>query len=407
MRDDIRGGALVAERLLAGAPPAEVLGKAGPHAWLELDLAVRSWRAATLSLPSLDEVEGVRRSLRTRLRSPGPITESRLAVALCHPNGRVREAALLRAAAQPALLPLVVVRCTDWADPVRERARQVLRDTLTPDTAEALAPVILLVGRRDRGGFATELLADVLRRTPRARLMELLASPEREIRRFAHRLAVEQRLLFPVELARRAAHDLDPVVQSVCADTVLATVTADTPDDVLQPLLGARRPRVRAAGVTALRPAGRPERATPFLTDRSALVRACARYVVRQYGTDPLPLYRGWCSAGDPVPGAVIGLAECGERTDAGTLWDLLGHPSGAVRARAVAGLRVLDVTDVRRMRALLDDPAPGVVRETLRTLLPSARLLPGDWLLERAGDEHPAHVRRAALRLLERRGSA
>jgi hypothetical protein len=63
-------------------------------------------------------------------------------------------------------------------------------------------------------------------------------------------------------------------------------------DEVLGPLLGARNPRARATGVTALRAAGRPGRAEGFLADRSGVVRACARYVVRQGGGDPLASYR-------------------------------------------------------------------------------------------------------------------
>jgi HEAT repeat protein len=176
------------------------------------------------------------------------------------------------------------------------------------------------------------------------------------------------------------------------------------PEDVLPPLLTARNPRTRSAGVTALRRAGRPEQAKPFLSDRSALVRACARYVVRQHGGDPATWYRQQCTRPDTPhvpPGEVIGLAECGERADAGLLWPLLAHPAPGVRAAAVAGLRTLDCASAERARPLLDDPAAGVVRETALALLPSAKDLPADWLLERIGSKRPRHVRLAAFRRL------
>lgn len=162
--------------------------------------------------------------------------------------------------------------------------------------------------------------------------------------------------------------------------------------------------------MTALRRTGEPERAVAFLADRSAMVRACARYVVRQAGGDPVAWYRERCArAGDPLlpPGAVIGLAECGERADADTLWALLAHPSAAVRARAVAGLRVLDTADVRRLHPLLDDPAPGVVRETVLAVEPSVHLLSDEWLGERLDAGRPRHVRVGALRLAFRRGGS
>jgi len=361
----------------------ERTGLGDPLAWLRLDEA-----------------------LRREPYAPAGLAEPQLAIALCHYDGRIREAALQQAAGYPVLLPLVVVRCADWVEQVRERARELLREALDTDTALALAPLILLFGRRGRGAFAIELLDQVLRRAAREQLAPLLVHPDRAVRRFVHRLAVEENLLSPAELARTAARDADTVVQNLCADAALAVVarTGDY-DEVLGPLLGARNPRARAAGVTVLRAAGRAAEAEGFLADRSGVVRACARYVVRQGGADPLASYRSWCRAAEPVPGAVIGLAECGGRDDAEVLWPLVSHPSAAVRARAVAGLRVLDVGDVRRLLPLLDDPAPGVVREATLALLPSADLVPDGWLMERLGGGWPRHVRVAAFRLLDARG--
>jgi hypothetical protein len=350
-------------------------------------------------------------ALRRESYAPSGLTESQLAIDLCHHDGRVREAALQQAVGHPVLLPLVVVRCADWVSQVRERARELLSEALDVETGVALAPLILLFRRRGRGAFAIESLDAVLRRASREQLAPLLTCADRAVRRHVHRLAVEEGLLSPAELARAAAaRDADTAVQILCADAALAAVakTGDY-DEVLEPLLGARNPRARAAGVTALRAAGRPERAEGFLADRSTVVRACARYVVRQHGGDPLAVYRAWCSAGDPVPGAVSGLAECGGRGDAEVLWGLVGHPAASVRARAVGGLRVLDVVDVRRMLPLLDDPAPGVVREATLALLPSARLVPDGPLMERLAGEWPKgwprHVRVGAFRLLDERG--
>ncbi|MGW0583721.1 HEAT repeat domain-containing protein, partial [Streptomyces sp. NPDC002920] len=246
------------------------------------------------------------------------------------------------------------------------------------------------------------------RAAPPETLAPLYTDPGRAVRRYAYRLAVDEGFLSPAELARAAARDSDAVVRSLCADAALAAVSDDggAYDDVLEPLLAARGPRARAAGVTALRRAGRPERAVGFLGDRSGLVRACARYVVRQYGGDPLTWYRERCAEPEgPAPGAVIGLAESGGREDAELLRPLLGHPSAGVRARAVAGLRILDVTDVRRLRPLLDDPAPGVVREVTAALLPSAERLDEAELTARLADRWPRHVRVAAFRLLDAQG--
>lgn len=427
-----------------GAPLPSTLDLMDPAAWLALDAGVRE----VTGYRSLDA--GVRtvtgyRSLVAAVRKvafwgspvahagpppvdPGQDEESGLVLALCHRNGRVRQEAVRRSAGRPGLLPLIVIRCTDWAGPVREAARRLLREALDEDSATTLAPLVLLVGRRHRGAFGVELLGEVLRRAPLERLAVLFAAPDRAVRRFAYRLAVERRLLGPVELARAAARDVDAVVQDLCATAALAALTTlrdeaahetsgthethdaaaqETYEAVLAPLLTARHPRARSAGVTALRRAGLSERAEAFLGDRSGLVRACARYVVRQHGGDPAAWYRERCTAAAGpgwAPGAVVGLAECGNRPDAALLWPLLTHPAAAVRARAVAGLRLLDCVEAGRLLPLLDDAAAGVARETALALVPSVGQLPVDRLLERLYGR-PRHVRLAAFRLLDARG--
>ncbi|MEU8705612.1 hypothetical protein [Streptomyces sp. NPDC048565] len=375
-----------------------MLDATDPGEWLALDAGVRvvTWHSAPL--PQWEHSAPLPADL-TRLG------ESQLALALCHRDGRIRQEAVRRSAPYPGLLPLIVIRCTDWVGPVRAQARRLLREVLDVDAAAGLASLILRVGRRDRGAFGVEVLGETLRRAALGRLTALLSSSDRVVRRFAYQLAIDGRLLGPVELARAAAQDGDALIQDRCATAALtALCDAKAYGDVLPHLLTARNPRTRSAGVTALRKAGRPEDATPFLGDRSALVRACARYVVRQHGGDPVAWYRERCATPDSrdvPPGAVIGLAECGDRAAAGLLWPLLANPAAGVRARAVAGLRTLDCAHAERLRPLLDDPAPGVVRETAVALLPSARELPADWLLERTGSERARHIRLAAFRLL------
>ncbi|MFF4057524.1 hypothetical protein ACFYZ8_05170 [Streptomyces sp. NPDC001668] len=416
MRGNNGDGTAAAVRLAEGASLGEAVDTADPGAWIGLDAGVRAsgWTHGDDPwLPPGWERTASGRALTDALRegstAAGLLTEGQLALGLCHRDGRVRSAALARAAAYPGLLPLVVVRCSDWASPVREDARRLLADVLDAGSAVRLMPLILRIGRRDRGDLVTGLATRLLRAAPRDTLVPLYTDADRTTRRHGYRLAVKEGYLSPAELARAAARDDDTVVQGLCADAALAGVVEGGVDDaVLEPLLAARNPRVRSAGVTALRRAGQGERAVGFLGDRAGMVRACARYVVRQSGGDPLAWYRRRCAdAGDAAlpAGAVSGLAECGSRSDAELLWALTSHPDPVVRARAVGGLRTLDVLDVRRLRALLDDPAAGVVREATLALVPSARLLDAGWLLERLAVERARETRVSAFRLLQAHG--
>ncbi|MFJ8968997.1 hypothetical protein ACIRJ3_17870 [Streptomyces anulatus] len=404
-------GVAAAVRLGEGVALGEVLDVRDPDSWLSLDVGVRDlgWSQREV-LPTRAEVIDGQTSWGLKgfaaRRQARELDDARLALALCHPDGRVREAAVGKAAGRPALLPLVVVRCADWAAPVRELARKVLRAGLDGADATGLAALVLKAGRRDRGEFAVGLLREVLCQAPHGRLAPLLTDRDRDVRRFAHRIAVAERRLSPAEMARTAARENDTVVQKLCADVALAGASEADYDEVLVPLLGSRSPWLRSAGVTGLRRAEQAGRAQEFLVDRSSLVRACARYVVRQAQVDPLPLYRDWCTrAGEVPPGAPAGLGECGVRADAELLWPLVTHPVGAVRAGAVVGLRALDAVEADRLRALLDDPAPAVAREAATALAPSVGNLDTDWLLDRLAPDRPRHTRLAAFRLLDVQG--
>ncbi|MFR9756718.1 HEAT repeat domain-containing protein [Streptomyces sp. TR06-5] len=391
-----------AARLHDGTPPADAFDTRDPQAWLALDQEVRedAFRHGPAS-PST-------RSLILRGSDPVDHGEASAALALCHRDGRVRERTLERAAAYPNLLPLVAIRCTDWVEPVRSRARQLLREALDIGTAVRLAPLLLLLGRRGRGAAGLALLHETLAPATAEQLAPLLEGTDRTARRFAHRLAVAQGLLPPLALARTTVRGDDTVVQNLCAEAAFTTAGPGEEDEVIATLLSARDPGVRSAGVTALRRSGRPEEAEHFLTDRSGLVRACARYVLRQHGTDPRALYLAHLRTPDDPslpPAAAVGLAECGDRSDADLLRRLLVHPVPAVRARTVAGLRLLDSAEAGRLWPLLDDPSAAVVREVAVTLLPAAGELPQDALTERLGPGLPRHVRAAAFRLLHRVG--
>lgn len=396
-------------RLRQGRGLARVLETWRPEAWTALDEDVRTevHRGAPWPGDLRGRLTGERptglRGLVTRA-----LSETELVFALCDPDGRVREAALAHAADRPAVLPLVAIRAADWAAPVRDRARAVLAGALPSADAATLAhtaPVLLRLRDRLRGTEGAALLEERLRTAPAEVLAPLFAHRDRVTRRLALSVAFERRLCAPRELARIAAVDPDQVVQDRAADAALA---ADAPGETLGLLLGARTGRVRAAGVTALHRAGRHAEAEPYLYDRSGLVRACARWVLRQGGIDPLARYRAACADPATVPDrAPLGLAECGERAvDLPALWALTGHPRPLVRSSAVAGLRALDVADHARLLPLLDDPASGVVREVAKCLAAWADRLPAHELLGRTGPDRPLHVRVRALRLLREQGS-
>uniref|UniRef100_A0AAU2JJI2 HEAT repeat domain-containing protein n=1 Tax=Streptomyces sp. NBC_00049 TaxID=2903617 RepID=A0AAU2JJI2_9ACTN len=405
-QQESRTGRAAAERLTrAEDTTGDMLPSgAGPGAWTAFDQAVRD------------------------LRRPGHPC-GHLALRLCHPDGRTRASALN--APHPPL-PLVAIRCADWVPAVRERARQLLDRALAEDpagTLSALTPLVLRLGGREQGGWALERFEAALRADGKV-LAGLRDSPDLRTRRFAARLSLEIEGFDVRELARRAAAEHDPVAGQLWTDAALAVMTTaihggsvdggavhggavdggavhgGAVDQAVDILRGGRLPLVRAAGVTALRRAGRAGEGVAHLADRSGFVRACARWLVRQDGGDPYAL----CREAVEDPGrvsahTVTGFAECAVPEDVPLLRALLAHPAEQVRAAAVGALRLLGTPDLELLRPLLDDPSPMVAREASLSLRSTAGRLPAEWLLARIAPDRPAHTRRAAYRVLRARG--
>ncbi|MDJ1138379.1 hypothetical protein [Streptomyces iconiensis] len=374
--------------------PDVPLVTAPARAWVAYDLAVRRkhyWFPDPLSVPA-------------RVADAG--------VALCHGDGRVREAAL-RAGVGAGLLPLVVVRGADWAGAVREAARAVLARTPTDALAE-VAHVVLRIGERAHGGHAVRLLKERLGTAEADTRRRVLTHPAREVRRWGFQQAVDNGWLSPDELAAAAVREDDVLVQTLCAEAALGEDAGNAvPRGPLDLLLTARAARVRAVAVTALRRAGTPEKGAAWLDDRSAAVRECAQWAVRVSGGDPAAHYRDAVSAGPGrVPrGAVAGLGECGaggSAADAELVTPFLADDSAGVRAAAVGALSALAGAEPELVAHLLDDPSPAVVGRVARALAGDADTLPLDGpggLLTRLGPDREKHIRRAAFQLLAARG--
>ncbi|MFI8449587.1 hypothetical protein [Streptomyces erythrochromogenes] len=403
---DAAAGRALAAELLDGCATSVPPRGAGPDVWLAFAEEVRSRAHGGRQLPV-----------------PAPP-----ALRLCHPRGWIREAAL----GEPdAPVELVAVLTTDAAAPVRDGARALLADTLRARqeaTLRAVTPLALRLGRRDRGGWILERFEEALRRQAGAAapswwhlparpappagpadavLTGLMRSPDRRARQFAVRLALTgPGRADALECARRAAAEPDPATAALWTDAALAAPGSGD-DAVIDLLTGARIPAVRAAGVTALRRAGRAAEGVGHLADRSGFVRACARWLVSQDGGDAHEHYRWLVSdPAGPSPYAVAGLAECGRGEDTDLLRGLVAHPAGPVRAAALAGLRRRDAVMADSvLLALLDDPAPSVAREASLALLPAVGRLDPAYLAERLDVRGPLHVRRAAFRLLRARG--
>ncbi|WP_214409292.1 HEAT repeat domain-containing protein [Sphaerisporangium fuscum] len=419
----------------------DTLAGAGPGLWIALDPGIRPWAYGFAGDPHVERAATVL-GMRTPLA---------VALAACVRNGRDRERAvrhpLMRADAR--LLPVLVIRGTDWADQVREAALRVLAEVLAdpgPAALTAAVPVAVRLGDRARAEPVTGMIRDALLRASDDTLDEVRRCGDRRARRQVYEVLLPAGRLDTSRLLTAALHDPDVVVQTRCAGALAAKALAgggsETPGDhrsgvgevsedqapvpgesggrarppgrvrdwtaPLEELLQRGSAGVRTEALTALVRLGHAEPALGFLADPASRVRLTAQWGVRRGGGDPAEPYRRRLSAsttGSPVRGArelLAGLGDCGGREDAALVRPYLRDPRPRVRAEAVRTL--LRLGDTAGLAVLLEDPAPVVVRNVVEALRGSDERFPTRRLRALLAPGRPRHVRLAAYRLLRER---
>ena len=320
----------------------------------------------------------------------GPVL---LQLAMCHPSGHVREAAIRRSAtcADGSEIPFLLLRTNDWVLPVRGLAQSALRARLgarhLPDLVAAL-PVLDEMPRWGRLGD-TALIDDihVLLGSAAAvpALRAALSSLDRFVRRCAFRRLIAREApqgeareaagaqgpyrdssggLDPrAEVAAAALRDADPAIRT----WVERRLTAGSDraflafsDALLRSRLGASRlgaaQRLLALGLAV------PWR--ELLFDDHAGVRALAQQTVLDSGGDPDVEYRAGMatSRARRLSVALLGLSETGGGDDSTVIRGYLTDPIAAVRRGALRALVHLKVDDaVELCLASLADGSPSV----------------------------------------------
>ncbi|WP_285780159.1 HEAT repeat domain-containing protein [Microtetraspora sp. NBRC 13810] len=374
----------------------DVVAATGPEIWIDLDSALRA------------RGYGYR---DRRVSSAWAAGDNALAVALaaCDRDGRERE----RAVAQPAmrsdvrLLPVLAIRAADWAGAVRDRALRVLADVLSRAEVAALAAVVPVAVRlrdRQRGHGVIETVREALLRADDDTLGVVRGCADLRARRFVFDVLLEAGRLDRRRLAEAALHEPDILSRTRCAEVLAAQALSRNRPDLLVELLDSASARVRVEALTALVRLGRTDLAPRFLGDEASMMRLTAQWGVRRAGGDPAELYRRRLEApsGPGLRGLLAGLGDCGSRSDADLVLPRLDDPRPRVRAEAVRTLRRLGVPV--DLAAMLEDPAPVVVRHVADTLRATGAGVPVERLWALLVTDRPRHVRLAAHRLLTAR---
>ncbi len=331
-----------------------------------------------------------------------------------HPNGYVREAAVIELAREGSdALPWLLLRANDWVLPVRQRAIAAINALVTDQHAPAFIaalPLVLRMRRLSRVNHEELVgrISELVVQQNEEALLETLRTGRRELRRALFSVLRETKRA-TLDVVSIALDDRDVVTRTRAA-RALAKREGEKWVPLQKRLCTDRLGRIRALGLElAVKrdPRDAESLLVSGLTDSHQSVREVARYhlrflcprldVVEHYrsllekeATDASPLWRG----------AALGLSEVGNKDDWEHLFPLLdARPRIAGAAlKAMARLNASASRETRLM--MVDSPAPGVSRDAARTLRHAIWASDEEALVTYLQSPY-LHVRRNAMRLL------
>lgn len=344
-----------------------------------------------------------------------------LALALAHPSGYVREAAVRRIwkwhakkRRVPPLLAhrLLVLRRNDWVPEVAQAAADVLDRLLEDDEAASWVAALPLVmsladtSRNQHGSFIQAVESRVCSNAWESVALAALEGTDRAVARAVARVVLAPGRAVSVGALRSALQSEDPVLRLAAARAATVALPKPEREATLGRLESDRFMPIRREGMR-LCEAWLPEMLDAMhrrmLFDRSRALRGLAQRALRAAGENPAAQYRGRLERGAAsLEAAVLGLGETGTPDDAARVALYLGAPEARIRAAAIRSLeRLAGDVYVERFLAALRDTSPRVYRAAataLRFRLSGSRL---DRVVALSDEVKRPGARRVLLRLL------
>jgi hypothetical protein len=308
------------------------------------------------------------------------------ALASCHANGHLREAAVrgLRGESARLVLPFLLARLADWVPEIHRVAVAAVHDRLRPEHAAAFVSALPLLRRLEGRRRAQQTQLDrwirrYLRGTDaRPALVRGLAHPSHAVRREA---AIEL-LATPAEsldVAPQLLDEGDAFVRTLLLRAAASAEGAPLAPLVLPRALGDSAPRVRAL---ALDLTARTDelRALPALEaallDPAASVREQAQHHLARLAPRDLPaFYRAALDAPTALGrrslrACLAALAAFRESADEARFTAFLAHDAAAVVAAALSALAAVAPRSARERAFALLAAAEGAVARAASSVL-------------------------------------
>ncbi|GAE86691.1 HEAT repeat domain-containing protein [Acetivibrio straminisolvens] len=307
-----------------------------------------------------------------------------LGVASLNYNGYIREKALKLASglSDSRIVPYILLRLNDWVLPVRNLALHILRSKFTTENFDAFIDNFYLVDKLQNAlrvdlKSIREEIADYLKEdTMLNNLMLRLKNPNVKLRRFCYWLLEDK--IADDDIINSALKDKSFEIHMWLVDAI-KNLDEDRRDDVIEKLLQDKSAKVKTAvlrnyeEIVCLK---FKERLVSLVADDNASVRDEARFICKKHSIikDFPEFYRQQILI-NPVPGALIGLGETGNKSDYDIVCKFFNHEEPKFKVAAMTAMWYLSKDDtVKHVMDFLESDIPKI-KKTAKKFLKNSKM--------------------------------
>lgn len=324
-------------------------------------------------------------SIDNLLCFPPDISVHLLGVATLNGNGYVREKALsfFSQINNSSAVPYILLRLNDWVSPVHNLAENIFRNMLTADNIDVFIENAYLINK----------LQNVLRvnlKSTREEILEYLKdnSLKDKIKSNFKHPQVKTRLFCYMLLTEKISQDGD-IIKSALKDKsyeirmwLVKAIRILDPDErasIICKMLEDKSARVKIAvlrnyeDIVCLKLRAKLER---LITDEHVSIRDEARFITKKHlFIKDFPEFYRQQIINDPMPGALVGLGETGNKDDFDIVSKYYTHEESKVRLASMIAMWYLSKEDAaRRVLDCLNSDIPKI-RKTARQLIKGSKI--------------------------------
>ena len=324
-------------------------------------------------------------SMVNLLNFPQDISIHLLGVASLNSNGYVREEALrlISGARVSSAIPYILLRLNDWVLPVRELAECILKNTLTADNIDIFIDNAYLVNklqnvlRVDLKNTRQEIIEYLKNESLKDKIKNGLKNPQVKTRLFCYMLLID-RIALEEDVISSALKDKCFEIRMWLIEAI-KILEPDKRNSIIGKLLEDKSAKVKTAVLRQYEDIVClmfRERLKKLVVDEHSSIRDEARFITKKHSfIKDFPEFYRQQILDKPVPGALTGLGETGNKSDFVIVSRFCTDENPKLRLAAMIAMWYLSKEDaVKHVLDSLDSDVPKI-RKTAKQFLKSSKM--------------------------------